>query len=162
MYNPTELYGCKSAFIPGISTATAEEASILVNADNYARAEAAFQFESMFKRSGGINELAHVRQPIPLDRQRNMQMNRDTIYSSAVVDISTGASVSFPNSGDRYMSIAIVNEDNYTTAVYHGGEAIDLRYQRVLAVDAGWESVALVGIHCLIVTTLATLLVSTK
>lgn len=112
--------------ILGISTAVAEERSILVNADNYVRAEAAFQFEGMSKRSGGINKLVHVRQPIALDRQRNMQMNRDTIYSSAVVDISKGASVSFPNSGDRYMSIAIINEDNYTTAVYHGGEAIEL------------------------------------
>ncbi|MFT5100514.1 MAG: hypothetical protein ACI9HY_002642 [Planctomycetaceae bacterium] len=78
------------------------------------------------KRNGGINKLGRARQPIPLDGQRNMQMNRDTIYSSAVVDISKGASVSFPNSGDRYMSIAIVNEDNYTTAVYHNGEAIKL------------------------------------
>jgi hypothetical protein len=123
---PPVLIPAFITFILGISTAAAEEASILVNADSYARAEAAFQFEGMFKRSGGINKLVHVRQPIPLDRQRNMQMNRDTIYSSAVVDISTGASVSFPNSGDRYMSIAIVNEDNYTTAVYHGGEDIEL------------------------------------
>lgn len=113
-------------FVLGISTALAKEASILVNADNYARAEAAFQFEGMSNRGGGINNLSHVRQPIPLDRQRNMQMNRDTIYSSAVVDISKGASVFFPNSGDRYMSIAIVNEDNYTTAVYHGGGTIEL------------------------------------
>jgi hypothetical protein len=121
-----------SAFITlilSLSTATAQATSILVNADNYARAEAAFQFEAMLKRSGGINQLAHVRQPIPLDRQRNMQMNRDTIYSSAVIDISSGASVSFPDSGDRYMSIAIVNEDNYTTAVYHRGETIALTVQ---------------------------------
>lgn len=114
------------SLILGISTATAQPASIAVNADNYARAEAAFQFEGMLKRSGGINKLTHVRQPIPLDRQRNMQMNRDTIYSSAVVDISNGAKVSFPASGNRYMSIAIINEDNYTTAVYHQGEAIVL------------------------------------
>ena len=123
---PSVLVPVFITLILGISSATAEEASILVNADNYARAEAAFQFESMLKRSGGTNKLAHVCQPIPLDRQRNMQMNRDTIYSSAVVDISKGASVTFPNSGDRYMSIAIVNENNYTTAVYHGGEAIEL------------------------------------
>lgn len=115
------------AFFIGMSSVLADEtATVLVNADNYARAEAAFQFEGMAKRSGGINKLGHVRKPIPLDRQRNMQMNRDTIYSSGVFDISAGASVSFPNSGDRYMSIAIVNEDNYTTAVYHGGEAFEL------------------------------------
>jgi hypothetical protein len=79
-----------------VSIATAKEAPTLVNADNYARAEAAFQFDNMLKRSGGINKLTHVRQPIPLDRQRNMQMNRDTIYSVGVVDISAGASVTLP------------------------------------------------------------------
>jgi len=123
------LVSAFTAYILCVSVATAEETAILVNADNYARAEAAFQFEGMVKRTGGTNKLAHVRQPIPIDRQRNMQMNRDTIYSSAVVDISKGASVSFPDSGDRYMSIAIVNEDNYTTAVYHNGETIELTVQ---------------------------------
>ena len=123
------LVSALAAFIVFFPTASAEETAILVNADNYARAEAAFQFEGMVKRTGGTNKLAHVRQPIPIDRQRNMQMNRDTIYSSAVVDISKGASVSFPDSGDRYMSIAIVNQDNYTTAVYHGGEDIELTVQ---------------------------------
>lgn len=59
-------------------------------------------------------------------------MNRDTIYSSAVVDISKG---------DRYMSIAIVNEDNYTTAVYHGGEAIELTME-----EHGTPFVALIAL----------------
>jgi hypothetical protein len=52
-------------FIVVLSTTAAnaaiEEASILVNADNYARAEAAFQFEGMAKRNGGINKLGHAR-----------------------------------------------------------------------------------------------------
>jgi len=114
------------SFILGVASVKAEETSILVNADNYAAAEAAFQFEGMFNRSGGVNKLTHVRQPIPLDSQRNMQMNRDTIYSAALIDISQGASVTWPDGGDRYMSIAIINEDNYTTAIYHNGEAIKL------------------------------------
>lgn len=137
---PTYLVSAFIALFLCVSLATAEETTILVNADNYASAEAAFQFEGMVKRTGGINKLAHVRQPIPIDRQRNMQMNRDTIYSSAVVDISKGASVSFPNSGDRYMSIAIINEDNYTTAVYHGGEDIELTAQ-----DHGTPFVAVIA-----------------
>lgn len=103
-----------------------EKPLTLVNADNYAHAETSFQFERMYQRAGGINKLSHVRVPIPLDQQRNMQMNRDTIYSSAVIDISQGAHFSFPDAGDRYMSVAIINEDNYTTAVYHGGGQVAL------------------------------------
>ena len=89
------------SFVIGISSAVAEEtALILVNADSSARAKASFQFERMSKR-GGINKLTQVLKPMPLGRQSNMQMNRDAIYSSALVDISAGASVSFSNSGDR-------------------------------------------------------------
>ncbi len=57
-----------SVTITTTTTTATEEAFILVNADNYARAEAAFQFEGMAKRTGESNELSHARQPIPLDR----------------------------------------------------------------------------------------------
>lgn len=48
---PRVLMPAVIAFVFGVSTTVAiaatEEASILVNADNYARAEAAFQFEGI-------------------------------------------------------------------------------------------------------------------
>ena len=46
-------------------------------------------------------------------------MNRDTIYSSALVDISKGATLIVPDAGDRYMSIMVVNEDHYLNKVIH-------------------------------------------
>jgi hypothetical protein len=48
--------------------------------------------------------------------------------------------LSFPDSGDRYMSVAIVNEDNYTTAVYHGEEAVELTME-----ERGTRFVALIA-----------------
>lgn len=46
-------------------------------------------------------------------------MNRDTLYSAAVIDISKGATLAIPETGDRYLSIMVVNEDHYINKVYH-------------------------------------------
>ena len=47
-------------------------------------------------------------------------MNRDTLYSSAVVDISEGATLTLPDTAGRYLSAMVVNRDHYVNAVLHG------------------------------------------
>jgi hypothetical protein len=47
-------------------------------------------------------------------------MNRDTLYSSAVIDISQGASFSMPDSAGRYMSATVVDQDHYINKIFHG------------------------------------------
>jgi hypothetical protein len=37
------------------------------------------------------------------------ECNRDTLYRTAIVDISEGATLNVPDAGDRYMSATIVN-----------------------------------------------------
>jgi hypothetical protein len=44
-------------------------------------------------------------------------MNRDTLYSAAVVDISKGATLTLPEAGGRYMTAAVINEDHYMNRV---------------------------------------------
>jgi hypothetical protein len=39
-------------------------------------------------------------------------MNRDNLYSGAIVDISTRATLTIPDTGRRYMSVMIVNQDH--------------------------------------------------
>jgi len=46
-------------------------------------------------------------------------MNRDTLYSAAVVDISEGATVTVPDGGNRYVSVMVVNQDHYINRVFH-------------------------------------------
>ena len=46
-------------------------------------------------------------------------MNRDTLYSSAIVDISDGATLTIPDGGDRYLSVMVVNQDHYINRVFH-------------------------------------------
>jgi hypothetical protein len=61
--------------------------------------------------------LAHNRVATPIDEQVVIRMNRDTLYSTAVVDISKGATLTLPESGDRYMTAEVINEDHYMNRV---------------------------------------------
>ncbi len=99
----------------------ADDEPVLVNVDNYVRAETAAQFDRFIKAAGGVNQWNHLRVPTPLDQQSVIRMNRDTIYSFAVVDISQGATFTMPESGERYMSVMVVNEDEYINGIFHEG-----------------------------------------
>jgi len=102
------------------NSAIADEA-VKVNVDNFVRAETAEQIDRGLKQTQGINKWAHNYEPIPLDGQNVVRMNRDTLYSYAVVDISEGATLTIPGSGKRYMSVMVVNEDHYVKKVFHKG-----------------------------------------
>lgn len=93
--------------------------AVFVNVKNFVRAETAAQFDRMINMAGGINIFLHLREPTPLDKQTVIRMNRDTIYSAAIVDISEGATLTVPDAGDRYMSVMVVNEDHYINKVIH-------------------------------------------
>ncbi len=94
--------------------------SVVVNVDNFVRAETAAQFDRMLQLlpDAAINTFVHLRAPVALDSQNVIRMNRDTIYSAAITDISEGATLTVPNLGGRYMSVMVVNEDHYVNKVY--------------------------------------------
>jgi hypothetical protein len=91
----------------------------LVNVDNFARAESNRMFSAVLTDTGGVNRWAHNRVPTPLDHQPVIRQNRDTLYSAAIVDISAGATLTIPESGDRYISLMPVNQDHYVNTVFH-------------------------------------------
>jgi hypothetical protein len=101
--------------------AIAAEVPITVNFDNFARAETDMQIGRMLKVAKGINKWTHYRLPTPLDGQSVIRMNRDTLYSFAIVDISKGATVTMPDVGKRYLSMMVVNNDGYINKVFYGG-----------------------------------------
>jgi hypothetical protein len=92
---------------------------IEVTVDNYARAEVAFQADRFLAIGAGVNDWTHIRSPTPLDQQSVIRMNRDTLYSVAVTDISQGATVTVPDTGGRYLTVMIMNEDGYVNRVVH-------------------------------------------
>ena len=103
-----------------------DEKAVLVNVENFARAETSAQFDRGLAIAGGLNKWLHIRQPTPLDQQTVIRMNRDTLYSAVIVDISHGAMFTMPDAGDRYMSVMVVNEDHYINKVFHGAGTYEL------------------------------------
>jgi hypothetical protein len=69
--------------------------------------------------AGGVNQLHHHRTPTPVEHQPVIRMNRDTLYSAAVVDISEGATLTIPDAGARCVSVMVVNQDHYINRVFH-------------------------------------------
>ncbi|MGL3805673.1 DUF1214 domain-containing protein [Paeniglutamicibacter sp. R2-26] len=76
-------------------------------------------FAAIAQQVGGTGVWSHGRVPTAIDNQPIIRMNRDTLYSAAVVDISEGAVLGIPEVGDRYVSVMVVNQDHYINRVFH-------------------------------------------
>lgn len=96
------------------------EPAVVINVDNFDRAQTSMEYAGIIKQAGGINKLHSNRTPTPIDKQNIIRMNRDTLYSTGVVDISKGATVTLPDNGKRYMSLMVINNDGYVNDVYYG------------------------------------------
>jgi hypothetical protein len=104
-----------------------------VNADNFVRAETDRMFHDLQRDAGGVNVFRHHRTPAPIQEQTVIRLNRDTLYSFAVVDVTGGAQVAVPSSGGRYLSVMILDRDHYVRDVLHDPGTYDLA---ALAPDA--------------------------
>lgn len=99
-------------------TATEAEARLHVNHKNYIRAKSDQMFQNMIDAAGGTNKIYHFRRPTPLDAQRVMRMNRDTLYSGAVFDAKKGVTITIPQAHlGRYISVEVIDNDHYCLAV---------------------------------------------
>jgi hypothetical protein len=129
-----------AAMLAAISTAEAQQPptgnAIPVTPDNFVRADSDLYFGSGVKDAGGTGKFFHHRAVTPVDKQPVIRMNRDTLYSAAIFDLDAGpATITLPNAGKRFMSMQVIDEDQYTPAVYYGGgshtltrKAIGTRY----------------------------------
>lgn len=109
---------------------------VKVTPETYIRAETDRSFLNGQRLAGGVNRFYHFRKPTPLDQQTVVRMNRDTLYSSAIVDTSKGASVTIPTvPAGRFFSVLIVDNDHYAPAVFYepGKHALPTDTKYVLA-----------------------------
>ena len=96
----------------------AQEKKIDVNIDNIRTVESHIQFDRYQKIAGGINKWVHNLTPLNVDNQTTIAMNRDTLYSFAVVDLKKPLTVTIPENNDRYFSLEIIDEDHYAYEVF--------------------------------------------
>lgn len=77
-----------------------------VNADNFASAETHRMFAGLQRDAGRVTRFSYNREPAVVDKQTVIRVNRDTLYSFAVVDVSAGATLTVPDAGERHPSVA--------------------------------------------------------
>ena len=97
-------------------------ASEKVTVDNYVRAETDMTFKNYVKK-GAFGSFLHIRKPTPIEEQKVIRMNRDTIYSMGVFDLTEPVTIIKPGTKGRFQSMQVINQDHYTLEVaYNEGE----------------------------------------
>ena len=96
-------------------------ASVPVTVDNFIRAESDLYFSTIVLKEGGFGKFSHRREPAAIDNQTVIRLNRDTLYSAAVFDLDADpVTITLPDVGKRFMSMMVLNQDEYVQAVYYG------------------------------------------
>jgi hypothetical protein len=100
---------------------------ILVTPQNFPRAESDLYFSGVVK-DGGLGKFMHHREPTAIAKQTVVRMNRDTFYSAAVFDLFAGpVAITLPDPGKRFLSMQVIDEDEYTVEVDYGAGVHTLR-----------------------------------
>jgi hypothetical protein len=94
--------------------------AVRVAVDNYNRAQTDVYFGQTVK-AGALGKFRHGRELASIVNRGIVRPNRDTLYSFAVFDFDAGpVTVTLPDAGKRFMVMQVVNEDQYTPAVFYG------------------------------------------
>ncbi|MCY1278788.1 hypothetical protein D9M68_323680 [compost metagenome] len=107
-----------------VASAHAEQAPaepVAVTLDSFIRAETD-RFFGLTVQRGGFGQFAHLRQLMPVGVATVVRPNRDTLYSTAVFDLDAGpVTITLPDAGGRYLSLAVVDEDHHISVHYGAG-----------------------------------------
>ena len=136
--------GCKSAQAPapaasapaGKTPPSAPEPPpchhcTLVSAGNFSRAESDMYFGGTVK-NGSFGKFTHNRGVMPIDEQAVIRANRDTLYSAAVFDLDAGpVTITLPDAGKRFMSMMVIDEDQYVPLVAYGAGTHSLTKKQI-------------------------------
>ncbi len=98
---------------------TQAQAPQRVTVDNFARAETDHYFAT-YVAQGALGRFFHLRDVTPLDQQGVVRMNRDTLYSFAIIDLDAGpVTVELPDTRGRFMSLLLIDQDHYNPSVFY-------------------------------------------
>lgn len=105
-------------------------AAEMVTVDNFVRAETD-QTLKRYVAQGGFGQIVHIRNPVPIDKQDMMRMNRDTLYSFGVFDLTNPVRITKPDPAGRYQSMLIINQDHSMQPVEHGSGEFRLTLEKI-------------------------------
>jgi hypothetical protein len=113
---------------------TGSRAPVPVTVENFNRAESDINF-GFIVREGAFGKFVHDRTVASIDHPI-VRPNRDTLYWKSVFDLDAGpVTVTLPDPGSRFLSLQVIDEDQYTPHVLYGAgrhtftrEGIGTRY----------------------------------
>jgi hypothetical protein len=105
----------------GLMASAAGADPVKVGAGNFVRAESDRYMADIVARQG-LGTFVHQRDPVSVEDQAIIRMNRDTLYSSGVFDLAAGpVTITLPEGDPRYRAVQVLNQDHLTLAVHHDG-----------------------------------------
>ena len=120
--------------LAAISHAAAQSAkgdTIPVTPDNFTRAESDLYFGNIVK-DDGFGKFKHHRELSSIDHQLVIRTNRDTLYSAGVFDLDAGpVTITLPDAGKRFMSMQVIDEDQYTAEVIYGSGSYTFSKEKI-------------------------------
>jgi len=102
-----------------LGVALSSLASEMVTVDSFVRAETDLTL-ARYVKQGAFGKFLHIRQPTPIDKQDVIRMNRDTLYSIGIFDLTTPVTIAKPASQGRFQSMLVINQDHSMLPVEHG------------------------------------------
>jgi hypothetical protein len=113
---------------PALAQTNAEP--VRVTPDNFNRAESDINLGFVVK-DGAFGKYKHLRELYPIDAPI-VRPNRDTLYSMSVFDLDAGpVTITLPDAGKRFMSLQVINEDQYTMFVAYGAGKHTLTREKI-------------------------------
>jgi hypothetical protein len=104
--------------------------AIPVTVDNFNRAETDLVNDSIVK-DGGFGKYVHHRELYPVDAPI-VRPNRDTLYSFSIFDLDAGTvTITLPDAGHRFMSMQVIDEDQYTPEVVYGAGSYTFTREKI-------------------------------
>lgn len=105
--------------------------TVPVTADNFVRAETDLYFGNIVKK-GGFGKFEVSRELADINNQTVVRLNRDTLYAAAIFDLDAGpVTITLPDPGQRFMSMQVINQDQFTTDVIYTPGAHTLNRDKV-------------------------------
>jgi hypothetical protein len=118
------------AAVLAAATAGAASAAERVTVDNFTRVETDYYFKKRAD-AGCLGKLCQERGPSPVDRQGIVRLNRDTPLSSGLFDLATPVTIVKPDTGKRFQSMVVINEDHFIKLVAYTPGAFELTQDKM-------------------------------
>jgi hypothetical protein len=124
-------FAALALFVPLQVQAQTPAGTVPVTPDNFVRAESDLYLSNVVK-DGGLGKFVHRREPAAIDNQTVIRLNRDTLYSAAVFDLDAGpVTITLPEVGQRFVSMQVIDEDQYTPQVAYGAGSHTLSKEKI-------------------------------